>query len=52
MLEFMEKGCNKASGIEKLAQYLGIRREKIIAIGDAGNDQICGVWRGNGKCCR
>ncbi|WP_019552606.1 Cof-type HAD-IIB family hydrolase [Propionispira raffinosivorans] len=39
MLEFMKKGCNKASGIEKLAQYLGIRREEIIAIGDAGNDK-------------
>jgi len=39
MLEFMKKGCNKASGIEKLAQYLGISREEIIAIGDAGNDK-------------
>ncbi|EHI97663.1 LOW QUALITY PROTEIN: HAD-superfamily hydrolase, subfamily IIB [Clostridium sp. DL-VIII] len=38
MLEFMKKGCNKATGIEKLAQHLGIRKEEIIAIGDAVND--------------
>lgn len=34
MLEFMNKGCNKATGLDKLAQYLGISKEKIIAIGD------------------
>lgn len=39
MLEFMKKGCNKATGIEKLAQHLGIRKEEIIAIGDASNDK-------------
>lgn len=39
MLEFMKKGCNKATGIEKLAQYLGISKEEIIAIGDASNDK-------------
>jgi len=39
MLEFMKKGCNKATGIEKLAHHLGISREEIIAIGDASNDK-------------
>lgn len=39
MIEFMKKGCNKATGIEKLAQYLAIKKEEIIAIGDASNDK-------------
>lgn len=39
MIEFMKKGCNKATGIEKLAQHLGIKKEEIIAIGDANNDK-------------
>lgn len=39
MLEFMKKGCNKAIGIEKLADHLGISREEIVAIGDAINDK-------------
>jgi len=38
MLEFMKKGCSKATGLEKLAKYLNISREEIIAIGDADND--------------
>ncbi|QAA31357.1 Cof-type HAD-IIB family hydrolase [Clostridium manihotivorum] len=39
MIEFMKKGCNKATGIEKLAQHLGIDSSEIIAIGDAVNDK-------------
>ncbi len=39
MIEFMKKGCNKATGIEKLAKHLGISKEEIIAIGDASNDK-------------
>lgn len=38
MLEFMKKGCSKATGLEKLAKYLNISKEEIIAIGDADND--------------
>jgi HAD-superfamily hydrolase, subfamily IIB len=38
MIEFMNKDCNKASGLEKLGEYLGITKEEIIAIGDADND--------------
>ena len=38
MLEFMKRGCSKATGLEKLAKYLNISKEEIIAIGDADND--------------
>ena len=38
MLEFMKKGCSKATGLEKLSKYLNIKKEEIIAIGDAQND--------------
>lgn len=55
MLEFMNKGCNKAIGLEKLAQYLEISKKEIIAIGDADNDVEMieyaglGVAMGNAK---
>ncbi len=38
MIEFMNKNCNKAAGVEKLAKYLGIKKEEIITIGDSVND--------------
>ncbi|MHC1681820.1 MAG: Cof-type HAD-IIB family hydrolase [Clostridiaceae bacterium] len=38
MFEFMKKGCDKSTGIEKLANHLGINKDEIIAIGDATND--------------
>ena len=37
-LEFLSKTCNKGEGIKSLAENLGIKREEIICIGDAGND--------------
>lgn len=37
-LEFLSKTCHKGAGIKALAENLGIKREEIIAIGDAGND--------------
>jgi len=55
MIEFMNKNCNKATGLEKLAQRLGISREEIMAIGDADNDKEMleyaglGVAMGNAK---
>ncbi|MDD7794993.1 Cof-type HAD-IIB family hydrolase [Clostridium sp. 'White wine YQ'] len=55
MLEFMNRGCNKASGLQKLVEYLGISKEEIIAIGDAENDiemieyAGLGVAMGNAK---
>lgn len=37
-LEFLSKTCNKGEGIKSLADSLGIKKEEVIAIGDAGND--------------
>lgn len=38
MLEFGNKKCSKALGLKILGDYLGIKREEIISIGDAAND--------------
>lgn len=37
-LEFTHKEVDKGLGLKKLGEYLGIKREEIIACGDAGND--------------
>ena len=37
-LEFLNKEVNKGKGVELLAKHLGIKREEIITMGDAGND--------------
>ncbi|MBW6409204.1 sugar-phosphatase [Clostridium weizhouense] len=37
-LEFMNKEVDKGEGLKKLAESLGIKREEVIAMGDAGND--------------
>lgn len=37
-LEFLHKDSNKGTGLEALANHLGIKREEVIAAGDAGND--------------
>ncbi len=37
-LEFTHKDVDKGLGLKKLGEYLGIKREEIIACGDAGND--------------
>lgn len=37
-LEFLNKQSNKGEGVRMLAQYLGIKQEEVICIGDAGND--------------
>lgn len=37
-LEFTNKEVDKGLGLKKLGEYLGIKREEIIACGDAGND--------------
>lgn len=36
--DIMREGVTKASAITTLADYLGIKKEEIIAIGDGGND--------------
>lgn len=37
-LEFLDKSVNKGAGVSAIAQQLGIDREEIICVGDAGND--------------
>lgn len=37
-LEFLNKEANKGTGLELLAKHLGVKREEIITMGDAGND--------------
>ncbi|PHV71629.1 sugar-phosphatase [Sporanaerobium hydrogeniformans] len=37
-LEFINKKAGKGAGVRALAEYLGIKQEEIICIGDAGND--------------
>lgn len=32
------KGCNKATGIDDICRYYGIKREETVAFGDGGND--------------
>lgn len=49
-LEFMDKGINKASGIERLINKLGIKREEVIAIGDSYNDLEMIQYAGLGVC--
>lgn len=38
MVEFMNKNCNKTSGLKSLAEHLNISQDEIIACGDAEND--------------
>ncbi len=40
--------CSKAAALSWLADYLGIAREEVIAIGDGGNDADMLVWAGLG----
>ncbi|WP_054741487.1 sugar-phosphatase [Cellulosilyticum ruminicola] len=37
-LEFLNKKSGKAVGVKALSEHLGIKREEVICIGDAGND--------------
>lgn len=37
-LEFLDKKVHKGAGVEILARELGITKEEIICVGDAGND--------------
>ncbi len=38
MLELNAKGCTKGSGVLRLAELLGVRRENIYCVGDNEND--------------
>ena len=37
-LEFLNKEANKGTGVGMLADHLGIKKEEVICVGDAGND--------------
>lgn len=37
-LEFLDKSVNKGVGVSAVARQLGLKREEIICVGDAGND--------------
>lgn len=37
-LEIMNKGTSKGEGVKKLADYLGVKKEEIMCIGDSEND--------------
>lgn len=37
-LEFLDKRVNKGVGVSAVAKQLGLKREEIICVGDAGND--------------
>ena len=38
MLELNAKGCTKGSGVQRLAQLLGIKEENVYCVGDNEND--------------
>ncbi len=47
-LEFLNINSNKGTGIEALANYLKIKKEEIICIGDADNDRHMVEYAGLG----
>ena len=38
LFEILPKGINKATGLKALAEYLGIPKQEVMAIGDENND--------------
>jgi Cof subfamily protein (haloacid dehalogenase superfamily) len=51
-LEFMPRGVNKASALEKVAHEFGVPREQVLAFGDAENDMQMLAWAGMGVAMR
>lgn len=49
-LEFMDKGIDKASGVERLAELFKIDKENVVAIGDSYNDLGMIKYAGFGVC--
>ena len=50
MMEFVQKGCSKAAGMELLLQHLGARKEDTFAIGDSTNDVTMFRMAGHAIC--
>ncbi|KFF57425.1 phosphatase [Bacillus subtilis] len=54
VIEIIKSGMNKAVGLQKISDFYGVPRERIIAFGDEDNDLEmlefagCGVAMGNG----
>ncbi|WP_115850065.1 HAD family hydrolase [Thermasporomyces composti] len=47
-LDLAPEGVSKATGLAKVAERLGIRREDVLAIGDGSNDLEMLSWAGRG----
>ena len=47
-LELVPKGINKGDGLSRLANYYGIPRESVMAVGDGINDDSMIQWAGLG----
>lgn len=47
-LEILPAGCDKAWGLRRLAEHLGLPRERVWAVGDADNDLEMVQWAGHG----
>lgn len=48
ILEIMPKGVHKAHGLTLLTEYLGIKKEEVMAMGDEENDLTMLEWAGLG----
>ncbi|MBL3717046.1 Cof-type HAD-IIB family hydrolase [Lactococcus muris] len=48
LLEFMPKGINKAFGLSKLIEQLGLTPDNVMAMGDEENDLSMISWAGYG----
>ena len=48
LLEWSPKHVHKANGLAKLAQYLGIEANQVMACGDEENDRSMLEWSGIG----
>jgi Cof subfamily protein (haloacid dehalogenase superfamily) len=51
-LEYMPRGINKATALEKVARELGVKREQVLAFGDGENDVAMLAWAGCGVAMR
>lgn len=47
-LEFIDEGVSKAEGLKKAAEYLKVKREEVMALGDSYNDTDMLRWAGLG----
>lgn len=48
ILEIMPQGVHKAQGLKVLADYLGIKQDQVMAMGDEENDLTMLEWAGYG----